>query len=148
MLHSKFVVASLIKTAMVTVLITSCLLYTGCGKTDEVSILIRKLKSNDPNARVVAADTLGEIKDASAAGPLIAALKDENPDVRESAADALGEIGDTRAVEPLIAALKDRNPDVRESAADALMVITDEEFEEDPAKWQEWWEKNKKKIHK
>jgi HEAT repeat protein len=59
------------------------------------------------------------------------------------AAWALGEIKDRRAVKPLIDALGDQIKDVRKKAALALKEITGKDFGKDPAKWQEWWEKNK-----
>jgi len=63
--------------------------------------------------------------------------------VPQYAAQALGETKDPRAVEPLIAALKDHIKDVRRRAAEALRNIAGKDFGKDPAKWQEWWEKNK-----
>uniref|UniRef100_A0A7C2K2T5 HEAT repeat domain-containing protein n=1 Tax=candidate division WOR-3 bacterium TaxID=2052148 RepID=A0A7C2K2T5_UNCW3 len=80
--------------------------------------------------------------------PLISALKDVNWHVREAVAYALGEIKDLRAVEPLISALKDVNSSVRRAAAKALEEITGQNFGEDQAKWQEWWEKNKGRLQK
>ena len=35
MLHSKFAALSLVKAAMVALLILSCISFVGCGKTDE-----------------------------------------------------------------------------------------------------------------
>lgn len=73
--------------------------------------------------------------------PLIAALKDEHHAIREMAASALAEIADSEAVEPLIASLADESEPVREEAVAALQRITQQEFGENPAKWQEWWQK-------
>ena len=54
-----------------------------------VEPLIAALKHKDSDARKVAAEALGEIKDPRAVEPLIAALKDEKWDVRAAAAEAL-----------------------------------------------------------
>ena len=90
-----------------------------------------------------AAQALGEIKDPHEVDRLIGDLKDTSWQIRWYAAEALGGIKDPRAVEPLIAALKDHIKDVRRRAAEALRNITGKDFGKDPAKWQEWWEKNK-----
>ena len=50
------------------------------------------------------------------------------------------------AVEPSIAALKDVDSEVRDVAAWALKAITGVDLGEDPVKWQEWWEENKKET--
>lgn len=73
--------------------------------------------------------------------PLVAALYDEDKNVRDAAASALWKIRDARAVEPLIADLADERKGIREAVAMALK-ITRQDLGEDPAKWQEWWEKN------
>lgn len=89
------------------------------------SILIVNLKDKDWNVRKRAAESFGEIGDASVVGPLIEALMDEDWDVRREAAKALGKIGDARAVIPLIDALKDKDSWTRERAAKALGKIGD-----------------------
>ncbi len=112
-------------------------------ESGEVERLIADLKDQSWQARWFAAQALGDIKDPRAVDPLAAALKDKNVYVRAMAAWALGEIKDLRAVEPLIDALRDEIKDVRKKAALALQEITGKDFGKDPAKWQEWWEKNK-----
>jgi hypothetical protein len=108
-----------------------------------VEPLIAALKDEDSDIREEAAEALGDISDARAVEPLIEVLReDEDSDVREVAAEALVGIG-VPAVDPLIAALKVEDSDIRREAAWALMDITDQDFGEDPAKWQEWREKNK-----
>lgn len=103
------------------------------------------LNDEDSYVRQGAAWALGEIKDLRAIGPLIFAIKDKDLDVRLRAAKALVKIG-TPAVEPLIEALKDKDSYVRGNAAWGLRAITGQDFGGDPAKWQEWWEKNKKET--
>jgi HEAT repeat protein len=75
--------------------------------------------------------------------PLIVALNDTEPGVREKAVWALGEIKDPRAVKALIAALSDDDPIVRAHAASAMRKITGENFDEEPAKWQKWWNESR-----
>lgn len=116
---------NLIKAAMITLLISFCLPFVGCSKTDEVEILIQKLKDEDPSVQTKAAKALGDIKDARAVEPLIAALKDNNWHVRLGVAKALGDIKDAHAVEPLIAALKDKESAVRREVVEALGEIKD-----------------------
>jgi len=56
--------------------------------------LIRALKDEEAESRMVAAEALGKIGDQAAVAPLIEALKDENREVRWWAAEALGRIGE------------------------------------------------------
>ena len=81
----------------------------GLGKVGQpaVELLIKLLKDEDKEVRMIAALALGEIKDPRALKPLFAALKDENGEVGMTAALALGEIKDPIAIEPLLAAVKD-----------------------------------------
>ena len=92
----------------------------GFGQPQRVKELSAQLNDSDPNARVLAAEALGEIGDPSTVGPLIAAVKDKDWRVRLSAVNALGKIKDPRAVQPLKAALEDTDSYVREGAAEAL----------------------------
>mgnify|MGYP001578381448 CR=1 FL=1 len=113
-----------------------------------VEPLILVLKDRDTDVRVNAAGALGKIKDPRAIKPLIEALKDLNMDSNSllKIVSALSETGKP-AVEPLIEVLKDKDSlgGFRGNAAWALRAITGQDFGEDPAKWQEWWEKNKAK---
>jgi HEAT repeat protein len=94
-----------------------------------------------------AAVALGKIG-KSAVDPLIARLGHEDWHVRYAAAWSLEMIRDARAVEPLINTLKDKDSDVRFRCTVALEKITAKDFGEDPVKWREWWEKNKKAFQK
>jgi len=80
----------------------------GPASDDVVNALLKILKTGDPEARALAADTLGRgnIKPETATEPLLNALRDDNVDVCKSAAWALAAIGDT-SVEPMISALSD-----------------------------------------
>lgn len=79
----------------------------------------------DPVVRARAAELLGLVGDASAAGPLVGRLRDSSAEVRARAARALGRVGAGDAAAELRAALEDRVPFVRTSAATALGAIRD-----------------------
>ena len=55
----------------------------------EVNVLIQALGHEDAEIRIEAAWGLGEIKDYSAAEPLIKALHDDNKEVRQAGREAL-----------------------------------------------------------
>jgi hypothetical protein len=111
---------------------------------DEVQRLIDELKDPSWQMRWYAASALGEMKEPRAVEPLIGVLKnDKQGYVRAMAAWALGEIKDRRAVEPLIDGIMDESDDVKKASPLALKGITGQDLGQDPAKWREWWEKNK-----
>ena len=64
------------------------------------------LRSQDPQARLAAAQELGAQKDYKAVPALIMSLDDADKEVREKAAWALSEIKDPRSIGPLIQAMK------------------------------------------
>jgi HEAT repeat protein len=74
-----------------------------------------------------AAESLGELRDRRAVGPLLLVLKDrgEESEVRAAAAEALGKLGDLRAVAELLRAATDRKEkwSVREQARAALLQL-------------------------
>ena len=72
-----------------------------------VEPLMAALEDEDGAGRVVAAWTLGEIRDTRAVDLLIAVLQDGGDGERRACAAALGKMGDPRAVKPLMAALGD-----------------------------------------
>jgi HEAT repeat protein len=76
---------------------------------------------------------------------LIQALDDESIHVRTSAVRALTEIGpaEKEVISALIQALDNQYVDVRTGAVRALKAITGQDFGEDPARWQQWWEEQK-----
>jgi len=71
--------------------------------------------------RVNALESLGEMGEASAVGPLLACLKDRSGNICAAAAVSLGKIGEPRAQQPLFEALDDTRPLVRPSAVEALV---------------------------
>ena len=81
------------------------------------------LTRGDPRARLAAANTLGNYRDARSIAVLIAALRDEDFHVRQSAAGALGGRAASEAVPHLVRLLEDPHPRVRQNAAGALGAI-------------------------
>jgi HEAT repeat protein len=114
-----------------------------------VDALITALQKDiDPKVRMVAAEALGKmaekwssdlLSDASTA--LIKSLKDNDEDVRQKAAWALGKIKPMKAIPALIDAMRIYGKD--SNAESALTSITGQRFDDDPQKWQEWWDVNK-----
>ncbi len=90
-----------------------------------VEALIQRLKDPLPEVRIVAAETLGNLKSHQAVPHLQEALKDDVPNVPREAAASLGKIGDRKAL-PALAGLLDE-PDLRLTAIWALGSIGDRE---------------------
>lgn len=90
-----------------------------------VDPLLFSLDRTDDNVKKLIIDTLGEIKDRSAAASLVALLSDQNENVAASAVEALGKIGDPQTVPPLLKILNRENPLLVFSAVKALQQIGD-----------------------
>ena len=114
-----------------------------------VPALIQTLKDQDASVRSRAAQALGEIgpEAKEAVYALIDVFQDGEEIGRSQAAHeaihALSRIGPgaKEAAPALIGALRDNF--MRMSAAEALKEITGQDFGEDAARWQRWWEENK-----
>src|SRR5256885_1974013 len=85
---------------------------------DSFQQAVSKLTDKNPTVRRQAAESLGEMRNLAAAGPLTHLLTDPVPAVRSAAADSLG-IMRIQEVEPKIAQLleTDSDPYVRQTAA-------------------------------
>lgn len=81
------------------------------------------LNSADREMSRIAANKLGDTKDASVVPYLVKALDNRPDEVRLAATRALGEIGDSAAVAPLIDVLSDKDPLIASAAADSLGAI-------------------------
>src|SRR5258707_4372959 len=92
-----------------------------------VPSLIGALNDPDPDVRIFATITLGEMKSRTGVAPLLELLKDANENVRHASAEALGKIGDRRAVLPLIGVLESGDFWVQYPALLALGDLGDEE---------------------
>lgn len=118
------------------------------GEVYGLNPLLIALKDIDTDVRANVAWVLRETKDTRAIKPLIEALEGfkgmDSKFLLEIVSD-LSKIGKP-AVEPLIEVLKDKDSYVRGNAAWVLRAITGQDFGEDPIKWQEWWEEDKKET--
>ncbi|MEE8574692.1 MAG: HEAT repeat domain-containing protein [Thermodesulfobacteriota bacterium] len=93
--------------------------------------LIRRLKSEQDNLRVMSMRILARLGEKKAVEPIIAILTNESimgnnkksDTVRITAAKALGELGDKRALSPLIDILADREESVRFRGEVALALV-------------------------
>ncbi len=96
-----------------------------------VTELISALKSEDGNARRLAASALGKIKDAQSVQPLLDLLAHETkPQVRQYAVKALGNIEDKRAIAMLTKIADDENEMyyTRDSATAALLKCREDKI--------------------
>ncbi len=91
-----------------------------------VEPLVEILKSGNPQAKVLAARVLGNLR-AAEAGPVLceAMLEGSLPDLRAQAALALGKIGNPEDVPVLLKASEDEAWPVRAQVANALKMIGD-----------------------
>jgi HEAT repeat protein len=85
--------------------------------------LLELLRHADPDQRKLAADILGERRDAAAIEALERAVDDADPNVRGAAAEALGRIGGVRAARVLLGLLDAKEPLVQACALDALFAL-------------------------
>jgi HEAT repeat protein len=84
-----------------------------------------RLKSNSPEVRRKALESLDAAKDPRSLEPLVAGLRDEDAQVRCAAVKGLEQIKNEQSVAALANALKDPSSDVREAAAAALGQLGD-----------------------
>lgn len=119
---------------------------TTSAQQETLPSLILKLNNQRWQERDRAALILGRLKDPQAVDPLIGLLKRENErQVLLTTILALGKLRDIRAVEPLINAMKNNSDrSIKGLASASLRSITGENHGKDPAKWQKWWNQNKK----
>jgi len=101
------------------------------------------VKSSSLPLREAAITTLGTLADSPrTVSPLLAALQDNDPYIRQAAAAGLGTLKNPTAIPPLIAVLgKEPVTIVRRAAATALWQLTGQQFGEDAARWQAWWQR-------
>ncbi|MFC1982730.1 HEAT repeat domain-containing protein [Chloroflexota bacterium] len=161
---SSLIMMGIIVLVMVISIITGCIDYQSSESTrgvieEEVAVEIERLSSPKAEVRARAAASLANIGDrATPAIPALIGILDDDTQVYRSvspvfpvgvstspgaeAAKALIKIGEP-AIEPLIFALGDSNSNVRLAAAKILQDMTGQDFGENRAKWQEWWQQNR-----
>ena len=109
-----------------------------------VPALIQTLQDPDWFVRNKAAEALGKIGSGAveAVPALTGLLEDEEFIVRRTAITTLGEIGPgaMQAVPALIQSLSKEDGLVKDSTVKTLSQITGQDFGEDAAAWQHWWE--------
>jgi hypothetical protein len=72
-------------------------------------------------------------------------LDDMRRNVRTTAAECLGALGTMEAVDALIARMDKEEGRVRADIREALKKITRDDLGESPARWKEWWKKEKER---
>jgi HEAT repeat protein len=92
-------------------------------------ILLRELKSDDPEMRYEAALACGSLAEEAAVPYLAPLLEDEDAEVREVTVAALGEIGGRQARAVLLRHVDHPSHDTREAVQEALSQV---DFAEDP----------------
>jgi HEAT repeat protein len=92
---------------------------------EAVPDLVRALRDDRVDVRIVAAAALWRLPDAAAVPALLDLLSDADPTARQWGALALGVTGDTRATESLLRLLDDTAPAVRLDALRSLGRIAD-----------------------
>ncbi len=90
---------------------------------EAVPHIIRLLQDDDWWVRMIAAETLGKIRDERAVGPLIAAMADT--DSAMACIEALSRIGHADALIPICEALSRPEAEIRVEALDALRKMRD-----------------------
>jgi HEAT repeat protein len=88
-------------------------LTMGSNPDDAVARAIASLKENDPKARALAAQQLGQSCDKRAVEPMIALLRDQDLPVRLAAIEALGRLGDPESVHELNGLVDDQDWRIR-----------------------------------
>lgn len=92
---------------------------------EAVPDLVRALRDDQVDVRIVAAAALWRLPDAAAVPALLDLLNDADPTARQWGALALGVTGDTRATDALLALLNDTAEAVRLDALRSLGRIAD-----------------------
>jgi len=99
----------------------------------------------DPRRAALAAESLGHLPRGAGFDDLVALL-DGAPHwaVASGACLGLGRVEEVRSIPPLLARLRHPDPAVRSAARESLVRLTNHDEGTDPAKWEAWWEAEKK----
>ncbi|MCK4601904.1 MAG: HEAT repeat domain-containing protein, partial [Phycisphaerae bacterium] len=110
--------------------------------------LTAMLTSKAPAARAAAAYALTTYKDHGVTDCLVQIALDgwRDKPIRLDAVGALGRVLNKRAVDALVHLLDDPDNELRGAAAESLTRLTSiRSFGSDPAKWKQWWARNRNK---
>lgn len=108
-------------------LVPACAMVTGDSHT-----LVRA-------AAVETVVTLGKGREEIAGPPLVAALNDKNISVSVAACVGLRTIRTKDAIDPLITLLESGTGRILEQIWPTLVEITDNQYNDDPRIWRNWW---------
>jgi HEAT repeat protein len=96
---------------------------------DEVLLsLLKALKDQHPEVRVIAVTLLGWKKEFDTMPALFACLNDRDESVRKAVVSALANIGDRAALPALVGLLGDSNREIRKKALDTIKEISGEDI--------------------
>jgi hypothetical protein len=111
---------------------------------ESISVIL----ASDPNgiiraAAVQALEQMGLDHEDTAAPPLIAALNDELSAVNVAACVALRTVRSKQAIGPLVNLLATAQGRLSEEVWPTLVAITDNQFNDNPQLWSDWWQRAK-----
>lgn len=88
-----------------------------------VPSLLGKLRSQEPEVRTAALESLGELRASQARESLVPLLKDNDAHVRRAAAVTAGKLEAKQTIEPLLKLAVDTDPAVRLASLDSLRLL-------------------------
>lgn len=100
----------------------------------------------DRNVRNAAVEVIGKARDKRHLDTLFAAVAHADWSTRFAAVEALEGIRDKRVVGKLVERIGIEEGRLRRRVADALWQLTAQPFEEDPARWSDWWKGAEEKF--
>jgi HEAT repeat protein len=109
------------------------------GDSSAVQPLIQLLKDKITSVRIASIDALAQIRDPQAIPSLYSMLNDDDPEVRERTSLALKNHTD---IQSLIDALSNKSVNVKENVLYLLWLMSGQNFDNDKAAWQEWYDKS------
>jgi HEAT repeat protein len=108
--------------------------------------LLVMTKSEDPDARNLALQALGQTSDKKHVPKLIEALDDKEWSTRLAALDALENIRAKEAIPAIIAHMPKEEGRMLAEYAGVLFRLTGQPFDDNPAAWDNWWKASGEKF--
>jgi hypothetical protein len=105
-----------------------------------VPAVIECLDDGVPALRVLAAQTLGEMRAEAATLPLCEKLADRDWSLQKAAAEALGKIRSRASIEPLLDHFENSEGILVEVIYQALVAVTGQDYSIAPKFWRRWWD--------